>query len=92
MTARARCPLKILESLAMGTPVVTGDAGDRREMLQDGAAGKLVAPGHVEALADGITHLLLDSDLRIDMGHRAKEAVQAYFWDTLVNQFLKAYG
>ena len=32
-TARARWPLKIVESLAAGVPVVTGDIGDRRELL-----------------------------------------------------------
>ncbi len=33
LTARARSPLKIFESLAVGTPVVTGDVGDRRSIL-----------------------------------------------------------
>jgi len=33
LTARARSPLKLFESFAVGTPVVTGDVGDRRNML-----------------------------------------------------------
>jgi|GEM_PF-242684 len=35
----ARWPLKIVESLAAGTPVLTGDVGDRREMLGSGTPG-----------------------------------------------------
>ena len=33
LTARARSPLKLFESFAVGTPVVTGDVGDRRNIL-----------------------------------------------------------
>jgi len=33
LTARARSPLKLFESMAVGTPVVTGDVGDRRNIL-----------------------------------------------------------
>jgi glycosyltransferase involved in cell wall biosynthesis len=33
LTARARSPLKVFESFAVGTPVVTGDVGDRRDIL-----------------------------------------------------------
>ncbi len=61
LAARARSPLKILESLAVGTPVVAGDVGDRREMLYDGQAGLLVKPGDSDALATGILALLQDS-------------------------------
>ncbi|MGW8319479.1 MAG: glycosyltransferase, partial [Candidatus Promineifilaceae bacterium] len=34
LTARARSPLKVVESIVMGVPVVTGDVGDRRMTLQ----------------------------------------------------------
>lgn len=33
LTARARSPLKVFESMALGVPVVTGDVGDRRSIL-----------------------------------------------------------
>ena len=58
--ARARCPLKVLESMACGVPVVTGDVGDRRELLGEGPAGLLVRPGDAAALAEGIRALLGD--------------------------------
>ncbi|MEZ4619506.1 MAG: glycosyltransferase [Caldilineaceae bacterium] len=44
LAAQARWPLKIVESLAAGLPVVTGAIGDRAEMLGNGAAGRLVQP------------------------------------------------
>lgn len=63
LVARARWPLKIVESLAAGVPVVTGDVGDRSEMLGDGTAGLIVPPGDPEALAGAITSLLASDSL-----------------------------
>ncbi len=64
LIARARWPLKIVESLATGVPVVTGDVGDRREMLGEGTAGLLVSPGNAAALASGLEAILTDPHLR----------------------------
>lgn len=90
--ARARSPLKVLESMACGIPVVTGDVGDRREMLADGAAGLLVRPSDPEALAEGIVSLLLDPARRREMAESARERVQAYWWERLVEDFLRVYA
>lgn len=89
--ARARSPLKILESMACGIPVVTGDVGDRREILADGAAGLLVRPGDPEALAEGIASLLLDPVRRKEMAEAARERARAYLWERLVEDFLRVY-
>lgn len=90
--ARARSPLKIFESMAVGTPVVTGDVGDRREILADGKAGLLVAPGDSKALAAGILDLLQDDDKRVRMGEAGLRASERYYWHVLVNDFVKVYG
>lgn len=91
LTARARSPLKVFESLAVGTPVVTGDIGDRREILEDGAAGILVTPGDARALADGIAAVLTNHKLRREMKREAQRISKQYYWDTLATTFLKAY-
>lgn len=89
--ARARSPLKVFESMAVGTPVVTGDVGDRRSILDDGRAGVLVKPGDSRALADGILGLLRDEDRRRRMVEAALEARERYYWDVLVRDFAKVY-
>jgi len=106
LTARARSPLKVFESFAVGTPVVTGDVGDRRNILGappqspptlggkfcDGEAGMLVEPGDAQALAEGILVILGDGDL----AHAAREAAlrlrERYYWDVLVQDFIKVYA
>lgn len=90
--ARARSPLKIFESLALGTPVVTADVGDRRELLGDGTAGLLVAPGDPLALADGIADLLADRQTLAAMRRRSLEHVQGYDWQILARRFAEVYA
>lgn len=89
--ARARSPLKLFESLAAGTPVVTGDVGDRRAILGDGRAGSLVAPGHVGDLAEGIVTLLREEERAWQMREAALATCKRYYWDTLVRDFARVY-
>jgi glycosyltransferase involved in cell wall biosynthesis len=88
---RARCPLKLLESNACGVPVVTGDVGDRRELLEKGQAGLLVTPGDAKALAQGIVSLLSDREKRTRMGRRARQHAQRYRWEKLGQDLLRFY-
>ena len=105
LTARARSPLKLFESFAVGTPVVTGDVGDRRNILGappqspptlggkfcDGEPGLLVEPGDAQALAEGILTILEDSDLAHAMQEAALRLRERYYWDVLVRDFVKVY-
>jgi glycosyltransferase involved in cell wall biosynthesis len=91
LVARARAPMKITESLAVGTPVVTGDVGDRREMLADGRAGVLVAPGDAQALAEGLARILDDPDLAGSMRQAALAHREQYYWDNLIDAALRLY-
>jgi len=89
--ARARCPLKVLESMACGVPVVTGDVGDRRELLGDGQAGLLVQPGDAAALATGIQTLLTDPQRQRALGKTALREVERYHWDRLAGEVEEFY-
>lgn len=53
--AAARYPLKIIESLAHGVPVITSPVGDRATMV--GRHGRLVTAGSASALADAINDI-----------------------------------
>ena len=90
--AATRSPLKVIESLAIGTPVVTGDVGDRRDMLADGAAGVLVQAGDSAALADGILMMLEDPVKRAQMALAARAKREAWYWDHLAHDFAQVYG
>ena len=89
---RGRSPLKIVESMSVGVPVVTSDVGDRREVLGDGAAGVLVAPGSPVALADGLRAVLTNAALREDLSRAALARAEKYRWDILANVWAQAYS
>lgn len=88
---RGRWPLKVMESLAMGVPVVTGDVGDRREMLANGKTGLLVRPGSALALAEGLLRLLRDEELRASLSSSCRQHVSRYSWDKLAQRVLSFY-
>ncbi len=91
LTARARSPLKVLESLVSGVPVVTGDVGDRRALLHDGALGVLVTPGDSQALAHGLLAVLQDPAARARMTQAALAGREEWYWDRLVHDFFRVY-
>jgi glycosyltransferase involved in cell wall biosynthesis len=52
-------PTVVIESLAVGTPVVSTDCpGGAREILRNGALGALVPIGDVDAMAEAMTAAL----------------------------------
>jgi len=89
--AQGRSPLKIVESLAAGVPVVTGAVGDRPLLLDHGNAGLLTAAGSGQALADGIAHLLANEQLQRNMAAAAQQQAQRYRWDRLVVNWIALY-
>jgi glycosyltransferase involved in cell wall biosynthesis len=72
-------PNSILEALACGTPVVATAVGGIPEQVEDGQTGFLVPPGDARALAERLTHLLSDRELRARMGIQAAEGARRYF-------------
>ena len=89
--AAARSPLKVVESLAVGTPVITGNIGDRSAMLADGALGILVQPGDSRSLAHGIVSLLQSPELRAQMTQASLLRREKWYWDRLAGDFAQIY-
>ncbi len=67
-------PLKILESMAAGVPVVASDLPAVRELLTDGEHGRLIAPDRPGELARAIRVLLDHPERRARMGARRPTA------------------
>jgi glycosyltransferase involved in cell wall biosynthesis len=81
--------LKVVESLAAGTPCVSARIGDSAMVLGD--AGILVAPGDAQALAEGILQVLQDAALREKLSRLAGQQKQPYAWDSLAKEFSEIY-
>lgn len=91
LATRARSPLKVMESLASATPVVTGDVGDRCQLLADGG-GLLVPAGDPAALAEALLTILKDEALYDNLCAESRVVRERYYWDKLVFDFAKIYS
>jgi glycosyltransferase involved in cell wall biosynthesis len=89
--ARGRSPLKLFESWACGTPFISCDVGDRRDLLGDPPAGVLVRPGEPESLAQAIRQVLYDPPFSAELVARGKQRVVEYTWDRLAKKLDKVY-
>ena len=90
--ARARSPLKIFESMALGVPVVTGDVGDRAALLDGGHAGVLVPPGDSAALARAISAVLADEARRAALAEAGRQQARRYTWRALAAAWERLYS
>jgi glycosyltransferase involved in cell wall biosynthesis len=89
---RAKCPVKLLELMAAGLPIVAGRVGQVVEYLDHGAAGLLVPPGDAGALALGALRLLEDAGLRARLGEAARRRAHTLFgWEALAPAAEAAY-
>ncbi len=69
----------ILESYALGRPVIASDRGSRRELVRQGETGLLYPCGDVNALAKAIRELARDPDRACRMGAAGREFVRERF-------------
>ena len=86
-------PLKPVEAMAYGVPVVASDLPALRELLADGRAGTLVPPGDASSLADAVTRLRKDDVLREEKVAAALEEVRTRrTWPRVVEAYRDLYG
>ena len=88
--AKARSPLKLYESLAARTPIVTGDVGDRRDAL-GGDSLALVPAGDAGALGQGLVTLLQDDAAREKLRRWAEDHREQFLWESRIGEFARVY-
>lgn len=81
-------PLKVLEYLATGRPIVASQIGDLTDLV-DGECGRLVPPGRVEALSAALRDLALDPTAREAMGAAAARRGRMEDWSSRVESILR---
>ncbi len=69
----------VIESMAMGLPIVGTRHGGTVEQIEDGVTGFLVEPNNPEELAAALARLLGDAELRRRMGECGRERFLCLF-------------
>jgi glycosyltransferase involved in cell wall biosynthesis len=80
----------LIQSLALGLPVVTGSTGERATVLRDGVTARLVPLRDPRAVADAVLELARGPDAARAMGARARAFAEAHFSLGLLDQALAA--
>ena len=78
-TRREAMPLTLLETLAVGTPVVVYDIRyGPREIVRDGVDGFVVPANDIKAAARAVVRLLTEPELRNRMSRAAREVTTRF--------------
>ena len=86
-------PLKPLEAMAMGKPLVASDIGGHRELIQDRRTGLLFSPGSVPSLVSAVETLLDEEALRADLVREGRAWVEANrTWDVTTGVYRNVYA
>ena len=89
---REGLPRILLEAAACGKALVATDVPGCREIVQHGVNGILVPARNPEQLVRAIKELLLDDELRAEMGRRSRELACAEFSEEqVINKTLQVY-
>jgi PEP-CTERM/exosortase A-associated glycosyltransferase len=86
-------PLKPLEAMAQGIPVIASDIGGHRELITDRATGLMFEAGSVSSLVQAIDALLDDDELKNRLARQARHFVEQHrTWTATVANTRHAYA
>lgn len=84
--------LSALEAMSCQVPVIGSNAGGLPEVVENGYTGWLEDVGDVESMAERGKQLLLDDDLRREMGRNARQvALEKFHQDKVIDMYEKYY-
>lgn len=85
-------PRCIMEAMAVGKPVVATNVRGNRDLVEHGRTGFLVELGDVEGLTRALEQLIADPELRTRMGEAARQKIQDYSLDRVLDEMEEIYG
>jgi len=77
---RFTCPMKVLEAMGAGKPIVAADLPTIRELMDHEKEGLLFKPDDAESLARAIRKLLDDEGLSVRLATAARKRAEGYTW------------
>ena len=82
----------LVEAMGVGLPVIATNVGGAAEVIDDGLTGFLIEPDNVIAIAEKVTELFRDVDLRNKVRKAGRESVcERFTVERLVERHLELY-
>ncbi|MFA5500590.1 MAG: glycosyltransferase family 4 protein [Candidatus Omnitrophota bacterium] len=82
--------IALLEAMASGKPCIASNVGGITDIIKDGENGILVPAGDDKAIADALSTLLYDKELRADLGGKGRKSVEKDFTLPLMAEKMKS--
>ena len=85
-------PMSILEAMSYGKAIIATNIAGIPEMVEHGKNGFLITPGDIKALSDYLITLIIDNNLREQMGRNSLDAIRSkYVVNKVVEQLVDIY-
>lgn len=84
-------PVSILEAMAYSLPIISTNIAGIPEVVRTGVNGVLIEPGDVQALADAISLLASDDNLRLEYGTNSRKMVEKHDVRKVVDDLAEIY-
>lgn len=82
----------LIEARAAGLPIITTTVGGNPEIVTNNETGLLVPPADPQALADAITKLHTDENLRVTLANNARNNIDKFSLHTMVQETVQYYN
>lgn len=94
MTSETECfPMVLLESLSMGLPVISYDSPTGpKHILTDEEDSFLIPYKNLDIFTEKLKHLMLDENLRKELGDKGIENVQRFSLDKVMQQWKNLFN
>jgi len=82
----------LVEAMAAGKPIVATDTSSIPEIVENGNNGFLVPPENSDAIAEALTKIISDAELRKRFGIEGNKIVQEKFTkEKMINEYEKIF-
>ncbi|MDD3052440.1 MAG: glycosyltransferase family 4 protein [Candidatus Cloacimonetes bacterium] len=86
-------PTTLLEAMSCGLPVVATAVSGNLDVIESGNNGILVPIKSPDKMAEAVSSLLDDENLRTELGIAARKTIEEKFtWDAISNKILRCYN
>jgi len=84
--------IPVVEAMAAGLPVVTTNTAAGEDAVEPGKNGLLIDdPTNIMEIAEKMSILIEDENLRKQMGRNARRTAQNFTWDEIAKKTLEVY-
>lgn len=82
-------PVSVMESMALGLPVVSTDVGGLPYLINNNIDGLLVEKNNPELMCNAINHLLTNNNSAITIANNARKKAESFSWNDVKKKWLE---